>query len=234
MVANVYSILKGLDWSLVISVVALYVALVEVRRNNVASGRVTKARCSFTTSVSENNQNLFAQLELVIRNTGVKLIDPVVKLEFVGTDGCGGTAITLAERENIRGTAGEFERSMFAAFELKSYKFDPVIVTWFKSIEDPGKQRAAFRVYSQSYLAYEFRIGGWLDRLKHRWNMLAHKVHWRFQRTIKANDGSDRLYIPAWLPTFVSLEWELMNFVNHLKKHGPSTQLGKTPGAGTP
>lgn len=230
LIANIAGDFARLDWSLIVSVVALYIAIVEVRRNNVASGRITKVRCSFIQSISENHEKLFAHLELVVRNTGVKLIDPVVKLEFVGTDGCGGTSITLAERKNIRGAAGEFERSMFAAFELKSYQFDPVIVTWFKTISDPGKQQAYFRVYSQSYLAYEFRIGGWLDRIKHRWNMLAHKVHWRFQRTIKANDGSDRLYIPAWLPTFVSLEWQLMQFVDHLKKYGPSSELEKPTG----
>jgi len=225
--AHIACLFGRLDWSLVVSVVAIYIAIVEVRRNNVASGRIKKARCSFIQSISENNEKLFAHFELVIRNTGIKLIDPIVKLEFVGTDGCGSTAIELAERKGIRGAAGEFERSMFAAFELKSYQFDPVIVTWFKSISDPGKQQAAFRVYSQSYLAYEFRIGGWMDRAKHRWNILAQKVHSRFERTIKANDGTDRLHLPAWLPTFVTLEWQLMQFVDHLKKYGPSTDLRK-------
>jgi hypothetical protein len=220
MITAFFSLLKGFNWSLVVSLVALYVAVSQMRRNSLPSGRITKARGSFRQAVSENNEQMFAEFELVIRNTGVKLIDPIVTLEFVGTDGCGGTSITLAERKHVRGGAGEFERSMYAAFELKSYKLQPFVITWLKSIEDLGKQRAAFRVYSQSYLAYEFKIGGWLDRFKHRWNMLALKVHRRFERMIKANDGSERLYIPEWLPTFVSLEWPLMNFVDHFKRPG--------------
>ncbi len=218
-------LVAAIDWSLtvavcalVVTVFALYIAVVEVRRNNVPILSVRKCQCTFRDSIYENNQKLFAHFEIVIQNKGVTLTDPVVRLGFVDTDGCGGTSISLMEFEEIRGTQREFERSMIAAFGWKSYKLQPFQVPMFLSLNDPGKQRATFRVYSQSYLAYQFRIGNWLDRLKRLWNAIAFRVQWPFRRTIKANDGSDRLYIPEWLPTFVTLEWQLIQLVEHLKK----------------
>jgi hypothetical protein len=92
----------------------------------------------------------------------------------------------------------------------------------FGELGNPGKQRATFRVYSQSYLAYEFRVGSWLDRVKHAWNGTAHRLHWRCRRMIKAKDGRELLYIPKWLPRFISLEGQLQQFADHLKSHQAS------------
>jgi hypothetical protein len=86
------------------------------------------------------------------------------------------------------------------------------MVNFIRQLEDTRKQKARICIYSQGYLAYSIRIGGFWDRAKGRWNKWAFSINRRFEKTVERHGDIPLIKEFKPLPTFLCLENALMNF----------------------
>jgi hypothetical protein len=210
--------------SLPFSLVALYIAIYTFRSNTKPIIHVRNCKSSARTSAYENNWELFSELELVIENRGVKLVQPFVKINFAEADGHGSISFPLEEFIKIHGKHESLERGMIAVYGLKTYKLTSSEKQSLNLLKNPGEQTASFCIYSQSYLAYEIRIGGPLDRLKSKWNAAAIPLNWRFRRSSVAKDGTEMLSTPQYLPTFTVYEDQVRQFISGMNEPDKSRE----------
>ena len=106
----------------------------------------------------------------------------------------------------------EFAKGMIVEFGLKSYQMSSENKAFLARLKDPREQDAVICVYSQDYLAASFRVGGWLDRLKSRWNSVAFRFNNLFTRRVGKRKDAIRMY--EVLPRFKTFEQHIKDFVN--------------------
>ncbi len=144
----------------------------------------------------------------------------------------------------------EFARGMIAEFEITSRKLYPGVtsedfVAWFSQLTDARKQRARITIHSQDFQVCAIPVCGLWDRLLGRWsrllwNRLASRVNSRFDKVIENPYGScgqpeldnAPMLIPGKvLPTFLTLEHQLMAFVWYVRqqKQQPAEQQPTKP-----
>ena len=76
-------------------------------------------------------------------------------------------------------------------------------------------------MYSQRYLAYSIRIGGFWDGVKCRWNRLSQEFNRRFDRTIDRPAQCPLLIPGSIFPTFsLTIEDKLIYFLWALRHEG--------------
>lgn len=213
---------SGFDLSLAIGLIALYLAVYEIRSNSDPWVRVRQCEASSRESVRENDGQSFSQFQIVIENRGVKLVNPTVSLSFRGPDRRGWFSLHLKEFKEAHGDCQEFERGMIAVFGWKSYELEKADKQFLSLLHDPYKQNATIRIFSQSYVAYEFPVGNWSDRLKAKWNRLAFGVNWKLRRNVRTTDGETMLHTPTVLPTCITFQQRLMDFIEWSSKPAKS------------
>jgi hypothetical protein len=197
----------GLDpFALLVAVLALWYGIRESRRNNCVILKVKDCSYGGHQSVDENSGRPFAIFRLLLRNAGIPLYDVHVQLTFQEEGGWGLLQCPLTREGN--GVVGndQFQRGMVAEFCLKSYEQNEGGRRFLSRLKDPTKQRAAFAVYSQGYLAKVFLAGGMWDRCKSRWNRIAETINGLFEREIGKNpEGQPVVTLPRVLPVFATL-----------------------------
>ncbi len=115
----------------------------------------------------------------------------------------------------------KFARGMVGKFYLNSAEEEPGADRFFRLLEDPGRQNACLNVYAQDYLAYSFRIGGFWDGVKARWNRFAYWFNNLFKHSHGPSappspPGTQIIHIPEILPRLVTLDGGIMSFVRGL------------------
>lgn len=203
------------------AVIALWYTGYESRRNNRVVLRIREFQSSGRQAVGENNEELFHFLKLVIENRGISLHNIRATIGFQPMGIGGGWFNFALNRQGLSGDRDEFARGMVAEFKLKSYEFEPHDFSFVRMIENPTQQNAKICVYSQDYLAHEFQIGGWVERkLKSPWNQFANWFNRQFTTNLGKNaEGCDVIRERRILPTFLTLEWKLQNFVKSVSKY---------------
>lgn len=188
-----------MDWGLFVAVIALYVAIVEHRRNNSTSVAILKASGAAHTEVDVNNEKLFLCLEFTIRNRGLPLFSPTVALFWQSADGRGTKKFTLESADKAKAT--EFARGMIGTFSISTAGLREDPTSFLLDLSDIVKQNARLKIYSQGFEAYEISIGGWVCRLVHKWNRIANGFNYRFMRHVDIPTGK-AVSIPKYLRPF--------------------------------
>jgi hypothetical protein len=165
--------LVGLDLcAFIIALLALWYTIRESRRNNSVILRILECESAGCLSLNENDRQPFSYLRLVVRNEGVTLHDISVQLTFRNPE-ITEMSFTMCQSEERKLSQGEFTKGMIGEFFLKSYQLGDIGLKKLEGLNDPVKQQARFRVFSQDFLAKEIRIGSRLTKLKLKWNGLA-------------------------------------------------------------
>lgn len=169
---------RALDFlNLAVAVVAILLAIVEMRRGNSVVLRLRRCQYSGRQAVDENRGQAFSELNIVVANKGISLHAMTATIGFRAADGHGWYTLPVPRIER-GGDGDEFARGMVAQFTFKTYKMDKHDRGFLLALQDPGKQDAVLEFWSQGYLAARFQIGGQWDRLKELWNKLAFWVNW--------------------------------------------------------
>src|SRR5579862_4306884 len=91
--------------SFVVSLLAIWIAFSDYRRNNFAIIRVRESSWCFTRSIEENATQPFYYLKIVIQNLGIPLYKPNLTLSFSNKDGAGRVSFPLKGTKHS--TAGD-------------------------------------------------------------------------------------------------------------------------------
>lgn len=194
---------------LAVSAVSAFSALVgmcitwaESRRNNSVVLRLMKVSCDHPERAGENRGQQFAEFSVVLRNRGRPLHDMTVSLVF--NDPPLWPQVSLQLRDSEESEPNRiFEKGMIAEPCLKSYKLREALYLSLSRLKDPRKQRTRLCVYSQGYLAAEWRLWGRFDGLKLKWNSLAWRFNRLFDRQMAENErGAPVVKMYHILPTF--------------------------------
>jgi hypothetical protein len=195
---------------------AIYIALREVRRNNTVLLDIRECSNAGSTNVGENNNRTFHHLSLVVRNVGISLYSPKITLVFRSRDGFGRMQVGLRKKSDRTGDHVELGKGMIAAFDFKSYEIDATTAGMLMELEDPAAQDAYLCIFSQDYLAKQFRVGGTRDRFASKWNYFAFRVNKLFDREIDVK-GRKGLKTYHLLPTMRTLDFPIMGFIKSIR-----------------
>ncbi len=205
-------------FALFIALLALWYTIRESRRNNSTLLRVCKCKGASRKSIDENNCQFFHYLQIVIRNEGIALHDVSVELSFFDQSGLGTLSFALSQKDGKASGPGEFAKGMISEFFLKSYQFDTRDLELLAKLKDPVKQRARLCVFSQGYLAKEFQIGNWWERLKLRWNGPASWFNARFERHTDRPGDVPIIKTYRIVPVFKTLLWPISCFARYIRQ----------------
>jgi len=216
----------GFDpFALFVAVLALWFAIRESRRNSSVVLRVRDCSFSYPQRLDENNAQHFGEFRVLIRNEGVALYAPQLRLSFLEITGYGIASMTVKRRGGSGDGEGSFQRGMIAEFSIKSYELDENDIRFLCRLENPAKQKAALCVYSQGYLARAIAVVTWAERIKSLWNKLAVKFNHRHYK--KTGEGVEVFQVnPArfQLYTFPTLRFPLESFCDSLRKKATSSE----------
>lgn len=157
----------------------------------------------------------------MIRNQGIPLHEVKASLNFTGPDGHGRFNLPL-KRRKPDGERHEFAKGMLAEFGLRSDNLDELESGFLSDLPDPKAQDAEICVFSQDYLAHRFRIGAGFDDWKSRWNQLAYRINWMFDRRVKGADGAVLLHTREVLPILQTIGPKLMTFRKWIERETTS------------
>lgn len=201
--------------ALFLSFVAIWYTIRESRRNNSVVLRIKDCKSTFSsTGPGENVRKTFS---IIVRNEGISLHNVEANLIFVPSNGHGRINMVVKRRRPSKGT-DEFARGMVAEFYLDSTELDEVGHYFIEELKDLKKQDVNLCIFSQGYLAKEFRIGGRIDRLKLKWNHYSYRFNSLFDRRKPLPDGSPILYTYNVVPKFVTLGWHLESFCKWVRR----------------
>jgi len=214
----------------VVAVTALWFALYELRSNNNVILRIDECHGSEVTDLDENHGKTFAELSIVIRNRGLCLHDLAASLSFCGEWGAGHLNFPLTRIGRKADSHDEFSRGMVATFTLKSYELDLGDIHMLQGLGSPRERDATLNIWSQGFLAKQFRIGGLRDRLAQRWNRTAYSFNHVFERRTGTNpEGMPVVKMPEIIPYRPTVERQVVNFIVSLERLRSSHKSEQTP-----
>lgn len=199
-----------------VALFAVWFALREARRNNEVVLKVTGCRGGGSQNITENNCQMFCEFHVIIKNAGVAIHDVKVVLGF--HELAGGTFSIPLENLDSNSSTLAFIKGMRAKFGFKSYRLGETDKSMINHLKDLRSQKATLNLYSQGYLAKEFKIDTLGDRLKIRWNHLAYKVNWALRKKMGENrEGHDIVKVRHWLPVFVTISDKFRFFLGSIE-----------------
>lgn len=206
------------------SLVAIWYTMRESRRSNCVVLKIKHCTASLTQAIDECGGQCFDDLKLVIQNNGIALHHVHAAIEFRGSNGYGWLSLPLRRRKRS-GDRDEFAKGMIVEFGLKSYELNETDLTFIKLLRDPKKQGATIGIYSQDYLAATFRIGGYWDRVRCRWNKWAFRFNNLFTHKIgNDKEGPDVIRTYDILPMLTTLAPRVLEFVRSTEKGSVADQ----------
>ena len=173
-----------LDAGFVIAAIALWVSIVEMRRNGSVLLRVIDFSTSTQQSASENNWQPFVHYKVKFRNLGIPLHEISVAIEFQAGDR--DIRVELAPDDKTKRI--EFSKGMIAAFHFKSFQsIDQT--AWLSKIDDCQKQKVRITVRSQGYLVKTIQCGNLINRIKKQWNRFATNLLFKNRKMLRYLDN---------------------------------------------
>lgn len=137
---------------------------------------------------------------------------------FFGPPGRGTISVPLTRYGATSNGDDRFEMGMMGEFGLKSYEIRPEDRAFILLLQDIDRQEASLCVYSQGFLATEFKLGGRREAAKERWNRFAGIANGWFDRRIGTNEqGMPVIRTRRLLPCFVLLRFHLREFIGRLR-----------------
>jgi hypothetical protein len=187
--------------SLMVSLTALIISVMNLRRANTAILRILDVH-GYSNATRPAFNVLSHRLAMYVRNLGVPLHDVKLKLVLSATDGSGTLSIALGrysiDEKELQEDRAELAKGMVGLFEARSEKYPPTFIEGLKRHRE-GKR--SLEIYDCGYLIQTIRIGGWRDWFGSRWNRIAHTVNSRLNRTVIADDGHEMFKEGALVPT---------------------------------
>jgi hypothetical protein len=200
--------------ALATAVVSIWIAIHEVRLNNTVSLTVEDVSHSAQQALGFNNENLFHEFRILIRNRGVTLYGVQARIEFAAAlPQTGWLTIPLTANPAVCGD-GHFARGMIAEFRLRSYEVDATEIQMLNTLKNCRKQSAVLRVYSQGYLAWTKPMAGIVPDCLKYFNRWLHLANRQCMYSMGKNTRGDKVYAYRYrLPTFVDIETSVNGFV---------------------
>ena len=164
-----------IDLSVSIALIALFYTIREIKRSNNIIVKVKKCSSGFKQSIDENNTQRFFFFEIMIQNKGVNLYCPKMSLSFTCERG-GTLNLPLKQKVQTVFSMDTFSKGMITSFHFKTYELDEGALDFLNHLRDTRKQNACLCLYSQNYLAKEFQINSFADKLKQKWNKFSYKL----------------------------------------------------------
>lgn len=203
--------------ALVIAVASITVAIIETRRNNRTSLSVVEASTCSRRTIDENDGNWFQELSLILRNNGLPLHDVKAGITFLGLPPNTGTYSIGLREKGVAPAGREFAKGMIVTYRLRSYELDETTKAMLKRLQSPLRQHAALRIFSQEYLAYTFRIGGWRDQIAGYVNQWIHLANRCMTRRVGRNhEGHDVVKEIVHVEPLRTLAFPISQFVKSL------------------
>lgn len=172
--------------------------------------------------VNENNGEPFDAFKLIVKNCGVALHQLRASITFTPLTSHGTCSYPL-NKSNRNNDFDEFAKGMVVEFGLKSYELDDGELASLSLLQKPTIQNAKLCFYSQGYLAATFRIGGYADRIKSKWNGWAYSFNDLFTRKIGTNsEGHNVIRTYRILPSFTVLSVHITNFIQWSNREMPT------------
>jgi len=113
-------------------------------------------------SVYENNLKIYSQITVTLRNRGLTLHRPKLRLSFINKDGSSRSfdfEQVMIDDHHIPANYGDqFQPGMIAVFALKSYRYGETMKNWFAGFEGPRTSKMKLELYSQDYLVWEYPL----------------------------------------------------------------------------
>lgn len=205
--------------ALATAVVSIWIAIREVRLNNTVALAVEDVSYSARHVYGFNNEQLFHEFRILIRNRGVTLHGVIARIEFAAAlPQTGWLSMPLTANREVCGD-GQFARGMIAEFRWRSCETDAAGIQMLNALKNCRKQNAVLRVYSQGYLAWTKPIAGLVpDCLKYvnRWLHLANR---QSLYSLGKSARGEKVYAYRYrFPTFVDIEMHLNGFVRSLSE----------------
>ena len=221
MLGDIVWVMPVLDIAaVVIAVASITVAIIETRRNNRTSLSLIEASKSFRKIIDKNDSECFQELSLILRNNGLPLHDVKAAITFQGLPPNTGTySIGLRETAAMAATpAGrELAKGMIVTYRLRSDELDDPTKAMLRLLRSPRHQHARLSVFSQDYLAYTIRIGGWWDQGAGYWNQWIHLANRCMERRIGKNrEGQDVVEQVIYIEPRRTLEFPIRQFIKSL------------------
>ncbi|MCI0335845.1 MAG: hypothetical protein L0228_21770 [Planctomycetes bacterium] len=218
------------DWVNIVAMAtglaAIWYTIRESRQNNKVLLKIRKYEASGHQSVNENNCQPFRVLKILIENRGIPLHSIQAAFSFSHPQHPGRYTFPL-KRRKLSGDRDEFAKGMVVEFGFKSYELDQGDRGFLKILEDSSCWDATLCIYSQDYLAKEFRINGVIDNLKSRWNRFAYRFNNLFTRDITR--GEHKLtYTPNIIATRPLLFHSIRDVCQWIRDE--ENLLSQTPG----
>lgn len=202
--------LLSIDLSVIIALIALFYAIREIRRSNNIIVKIKECSSGGQKSIHENNAQLFSYFKVMIQNKGVNLYCPKISLSFMHEKG-GTFNFPLKQKKQADFPVDTFSKGMITTFHFKTYELDRGELKFLDQLSNTRKQNAYLCLYSQNYLAKEFRINSFADRLKQKWNKLSYKFSFSKKKG-KNWEGID-IVKHYQLPTFQTLGDKIELFI---------------------
>ncbi len=207
--------LLSTDWSFIIALIALLYTIREIKRNNNIIVKIKKCSSGYHLSVDENNTQGFWDFKVTIQNKGINLYCPKMSLSF-GHEKGGTFNLPLKQDKQVNFSVDTFSKGMITTFHFKTYELDKGKLDFLNQLSDTRKQNACLCLYSQNYLAKEYLINNFADRLKQKWNKLSYKFS--FSRKKGKNWEGEDIVKHYQLPTFQTLGDKIELFIQNCKE----------------
>lgn len=211
------------DWiALVVSLVAIFLGMLESKRNHAVWISLLACKAHMSMSRKEHGFARFPQLTICVRNKGISLHGLTAHIQFFDDENIGIVSIPL-ERSKLNGDTDDFAKGMIAEFTLKSYSINENGKEILRKLKNPKGQGAVLCFYSQNYLCRTFKIKepptGW--RL--RWNIFVAHIQLKMSRTYTHKpSGRKGLYTPRFIPVFNPQLAQVMDFLSMLNRENDS------------
>lgn len=215
----------SIDSGFIVAIIALWLALCSFKSNNHVCLSVIGCSSSARQTLGENSEKIFYHFVLRIKNKGICLHSPTVKIRVRKKDE-GSFTFQLVRKAQQKDLVNEFAKGMIAEFYLKSYQLDKEMISYLGDLAEASQKDACLEVYSQGYLVKTLRASGIWDRTKDKWNGIAFNLNRRFDREIgKTPQGIPMIKPGKILPKFtIVLGFRLNNFLQAMKRESNKDQ----------
>jgi hypothetical protein len=206
--------------SLVVAVVALWVAWMTLRRTTQHVLRVVRCRSHYEQSIERPSG--FHGFEVYFKNLGLAIPEMAITLGFQERNGFGwcshGLRAVNMLTQQSSATASRIETGTVVEFALRSYEMNEGSVAMLGTLEDVRKQKAVLSVYSAGYQVKRIRLWSWHGWFAGRVYSLIFKVlEWLKMGSFATNQRSWRARIR--LPdSSRDLSFSLTNFLQALRR----------------
>ena len=157
--------------SLIISLIALWVACREIKRSRSAELRVLNFTCTSGMDVRVENGKPYLRLEITLRNCGVSLHDVSGSLCFYGLEG-GLTIIPFRPVSFVGHQQGEFACGMVTVLSVSTSDLTEAERLDLFELTSIRKQIPYIAIYSQNYLVRTVQLVTLRGMFGRAWNKL--------------------------------------------------------------